>query len=45
MMPLAIGLLALERYFLARLFPTVAVEPRIRVVPTIKRPAVVRNSR
>jgi exosortase len=47
MMPLAIGLLALERYLLAKLFPTVAVEPRIRVAPppSIKRPAVVRNSR
>ncbi len=45
MMPLAIGLLALERYLLARLFPKVTVEPRIRVTPTIKRPAVVRNSR
>lgn len=45
MMPLAIGLLALERYLLAKLFPTVKVEPRIRVAPTVKRPAVVRNSR
>jgi len=45
MMPLAIALLALERYLLAKLFPTVRVEQRIRVAPTVKRPVVVRNSR
>jgi exosortase len=46
MMPLAIGLLALERYLLAKLFPTVKVQPRIRVAPpSVKRPVVVRNSR
>jgi exosortase len=45
MMPLAIGLLALERILLAKLFPTVIVDPVIRVTPTLKRPVVARNSR
>lgn len=45
MMPLAIGLLALERYVLAKLFPAVIVDPVIRVTPTLKRPVVARNSR